>query len=200
VVHRDIKPANILLDQEDNAYLSDFGIAKDLLRTSEPAQADAITGSPAYVSPERIREQPVTQLSDIFSLGVVLYEILTGTHPFPADPLATLLTQHLTEPLPSIEVLRPDLSPPLDGAIKRATAKDPAERFPGVLALASAFRQALTVAAGVAESAMALACSWVTRNLTEAEWKTYLGHDVPYRRTCADLPIPPAWLTYGHLD
>jgi WD40 repeat protein/DNA-binding SARP family transcriptional activator len=156
VVHRDIKPANILLDEEDNAYLSDFGIAKDMLRRPELTQTGALAGSPAYISPEQIQEQPVTPLSDIYSLGVVLYELLTGVHPFPDEPLATLLVKHLHEPLPAVTVLRPELPPAVDEVIQRATAKDPAQRFPDVLNLANTFRQALTVKADIVEPVVAI--------------------------------------------
>ena len=151
VVHRDVKPGNILLDEEDNAYLSDFGIAKDLLRAPELTGTEGITGSPAYVSPEQIQEQVVTPLSDVYSLGVVLYELLAGAHPFAAEPLATLLAKHLNEPLPPVAELRPELSPAVDEVIQRATAKDPAERYPDPLALANAFRRALAEEEGIAE-------------------------------------------------
>jgi WD40 repeat protein len=131
------------LDEQGNAYLSDFGIAKDRLRTPDLTQTDAITGSPAYISPEQIQEGPVTPLADIYSLGVLLYELLTGAHPFPDQVLATLLLKHLNESLPMVAVLRPDLPPAVAEVIQRATAKDPAQRFPDAMTLADAFRQAL---------------------------------------------------------
>ncbi|MBI1877295.1 MAG: protein kinase [Chloroflexi bacterium] len=143
IVHRDIKPANILLDEAGNAYLSDFGIAKDLSAAGELTDPGAVKGSPAYVSPEQVESQPVTLLADIYSLGVVLYELLTGAHPFPDQSLAGLLIKHLTEPLPLVHRLRSDILPAVDEVIQRATAKDPAQRYPDALALAAAFRQAL---------------------------------------------------------
>ncbi|MEP0761797.1 MAG: serine/threonine protein kinase, partial [Chloroflexota bacterium] len=84
VIHRDLKPANILLDEDGNAYLSDFGIAKDILKTEGAlTESGMMLGSPDYLSPEQARSEPVTPQTDIYSLGVVLYEVLTGHHPFP---------------------------------------------------------------------------------------------------------------------
>ena len=82
VIHRDLKPANILLDEDGNAYLSDFGIAKDVASDGKPNQLDVMVGSPDYLSPEQARSEPVTPQTDIYSLGVMFYEILTGQHPF----------------------------------------------------------------------------------------------------------------------
>jgi serine/threonine protein kinase len=83
VVHRDLKPANILLDEESNAYLSDFGIAKELGSDRGATATGAILGTPAYITPEQIQSQPVTPQTDIYALGVLLYELLVGGHPFP---------------------------------------------------------------------------------------------------------------------
>jgi WD40 repeat protein/DNA-binding SARP family transcriptional activator len=143
VIHRDLKPANILLDDDGNAYLTDFGIAKVLGPALHATQEGALVGSPGYLSPEQIRSEPVTAQSDLYSFGVLLYETLTGTSPFSADLApAALLQKHLAEPLPSLLDARPDLPPALDGVLQQATAKDPAQRFPTALELAAAFRDA----------------------------------------------------------
>jgi WD40 repeat protein/DNA-binding SARP family transcriptional activator len=147
VVHRDVKPANIMFDEEDNAYLSDFGIAKDV----EVAEVAASGGTPSplayYLSPEVVRGEPATPRTDIYSLGLVLYEILAGRHPFADSPPEEVLAKHLSEPVPSIADLRPDLPPSVDGVIAAATAKAPADRFPDAQVMASALRAALVPAA-----------------------------------------------------
>ncbi len=144
VVHRDIKPDNILLDEEGNAYLTDFGIAKELgNEASNVTQADMVVGSPAYLSPEQVKSETVTAQSDIYSLGVVLYEVLTGQHPFPDAGVTALLIKHLQEALPLVQDIREDVPPGVDEIIQRATAKDPAERYPDAPSLAAAFRRVL---------------------------------------------------------
>jgi serine/threonine protein kinase/DNA-binding XRE family transcriptional regulator len=146
VIHRDLKPSNILLDTDGNAYLADFGIAKDLSNTelTDQTQPGAILGSPAYLSPEQIKDEPITPRSDIYSLGVMLYELLTGAKPFQASAPGDLIQKHISEPLPALHVHRPDLPDMLNVVIQRATAKTPADRYPDVLSLVAAFRQATT--------------------------------------------------------
>ncbi len=128
VVHRDLKPDNILLDEDNNAYLADFGIAK-LLGDKNMDVESTFTGSPAYISPEQIQNDPVSHRSDIYSLGIMLYELLTGEHPFKGVVATSLLYKHLTERLPPLSSKRPDLPPELDPIIQRATAKDPDDRY-----------------------------------------------------------------------
>ncbi len=142
IIHRDLKPANILLDEEGNAYLSDFGIAKSLGSKAGVEDADdGLTGSPAYMSPEQIRQTPVTARTDIYSLGCVLYEVLSGQPPFAHSSTAELFYKHLNEPLPPLYEARPDLPDQLDMVIQRATAKNPAERYANVLEMYAEFRQ-----------------------------------------------------------
>lgn len=144
IVHRDIKPANILLDELGNGYLSDFGIAKNLASTTQ-TQPDLVVGSPAYLAPELINGESVTARADIYSLGVMLYQLLTGQHPFADTTPPRMIFRHLAEPLPSLQALRPELPAALDEVIQQATAKEPAERFADVAALAAAVRRALAL-------------------------------------------------------
>jgi WD40 repeat protein len=141
VIHRDLKPDNILLDEDRNAYLTDFGIARMTAR-GEDDEEEGLAGSPGYMSPEQITQQPVTPQTDIYSLGVILYELLTGKHPFPDSSTTELIFKHLQEPLP--DLTSQDLPYELNEVIQRATAKDPAERYPDALALAGALRAALS--------------------------------------------------------
>ncbi|NDJ75022.1 MAG: protein kinase [Chloroflexi bacterium] len=141
VIHRDLKPANILLDEDGNAYLSDFGIAKDILSTAgEQTGTDIILGSPDYLSPEQARSEPVSPQTDIYSLGVMLYEILTGQHPFPDKTPVERMYQHLNDPLPLITTLDDGVADGVNGIIQKATAKNPANRYTDVLEVAAAFR------------------------------------------------------------
>lgn len=132
VVHGDVKPANVLLDEEGHAYLSDFGIAS---RLADPERsASAVTSSPAYVAPEELAGQPHTPRSDLYALGLLTFELLTGQRP-PMDGA-----------LPSPGVLRPELPPALGDVIARATATDPGERYESV----DAFLRSFAIAAGAA--------------------------------------------------
>ncbi len=145
VIHRDIKPANILLDEEDNGYLADFGIAKNLGNPNleEQTQVGAIIGSLDYISPEQIRAEPVRPQADIYCLGVVFYEMLTGHKPYTGPTPIDYIHQHLSEPLPPLSMQNSDLPATLDIVISRATAKNPLERYPDVLGLLADIRQAV---------------------------------------------------------
>ncbi len=139
VIHRDIKPGNILLDERGNAYLTDFGIAKQTTSDVHLTQSGATVGTLAYLSPEQIRSEPLTPASDIYSLGLVLYEMLAGEHPFPVSK-ATIILKHLNDPIPVVQDIRPDLPKAINEVVQQATAKDPDKRFPDALSLAAAFQ------------------------------------------------------------
>ena len=140
VIHRDIKPANILLDEEGNAYLTDFGIAKDYSNIDGAVtDGDVVVGSPDYISPEQARGEPVTPRTDIYSLGVVLYELLVGQHPFPNISAVERMYKHLSERLPTIPDLVGRAAQAVDEVIQQATAKDPANRYGDVLEFTNAF-------------------------------------------------------------
>lgn len=142
VIHRDLKTENILLDENGNAFLTDFGIAKDL-GGNKITQNNAILGSPAYLSPEQIKGELVTPQSDIYSLGVVIYQMLTGSLPFDDASPATLMYRHLSEPLPDVNLADPDFPPAINAVLQRATAKDPSDRYEDALELARDFRRAV---------------------------------------------------------
>jgi serine/threonine protein kinase len=144
VIHRDIKPGNILLDEDGNAYLADFGIAKAMgTFKGDHTTADMIVGSPDYLSPEQARSETVTPCTDIYSLGVTLYEMITGQHPFQHASTIERLYKHINDPLPKIGNVPDKFADSLNDVLQQATAKDPHKRFPDVLALAGAFREAI---------------------------------------------------------
>ena len=126
LVHRDIKPANILLDGE-TPYVSDFGLAKDSQASNLTRPGQAL-GSLDYMSPEQIRGEDVSPATDIYSLGCVMYEILTGTPPFGGRPSMRVLFAHLQEPPPDISAQRADISAATARAITRALEKEPEDR------------------------------------------------------------------------
>ena len=146
VIHRDVKPDNILLDEDGNAYLGDFGIARDLAGPALiHAPAHNVVGSLDYIAPEQARGEAATPQTDIYSLGVTLYEMLTGRHPFEGRSPVDMLYQHLDDPLPVLRIEGCSAAT-LDGTnrvIQIATAKDPAKRWPDVLSLAIALREAV---------------------------------------------------------
>jgi WD40 repeat protein len=151
VVHRDIKPDNILFDDEGNAYLADFGIAKNVRETTVDSTDDedegGLTGSPFYLAPEQAQSQPVSAQTDLYSLGIVIYEMLAGQPPFLGDKgLMAILLQHVNDPVPPIRERRPDLPLAVEAVIQRATAKDPDARYLDALTLANDFRRALVAA------------------------------------------------------
>lgn len=142
VIHRDLKPSNILLDQYNNPFLGDFGIVKLVKRISTKWQTSTIVGTPAYMSPEQAQGERVDRRSDIYGLGAVLFEMLTGRQPYEADSITGLLLMQVNAPVPQIKDIAPNLSN-FQTLIDTAMAKSPAERFSSASALVEAFRQTM---------------------------------------------------------
>jgi tRNA A-37 threonylcarbamoyl transferase component Bud32 len=138
VIHRDIKPANVLLSSDDNVLLTDFGIAKLMAGTTALTGTGAMVGTPFYMAPEQVRSQPVDARTDIYALGIVLYECLTGQRPFTGDtPLAVMYMQ-VRDPLPLPHTINQTVGENLERIVLKATAKEPADRFQNAAELAAA--------------------------------------------------------------
>ncbi|RMC57204.1 Stk1 family PASTA domain-containing Ser/Thr kinase [Lactobacillus sp. ESL0260] len=128
VIHRDLKPQNILMDKHGNIKIADFGIAVALNQNSV-TQTNSAIGSVHYMSPEQTRGGLVTKQSDIYSLGIILYELITGNVPFNGDSAVSIALKHAQEPIPSIRKQDPNIPQPLENVVLRATAKDPRDRY-----------------------------------------------------------------------
>ena len=141
IVHRDIKPDNVLFDETNHPYLTDFGIAK-LTESAVSATGGGTMGTPAYVSPEQAQGAKVDGRADIYGMGVMIYEMLTGNKPYDADSPMSVAVRHITEPVPEILQDRPDLPIEVDTIIRTAMAKDKEDRFPTAVDLARALSRA----------------------------------------------------------
>lgn len=149
VVHRDIKPSNIMLNKTGEVRITDFGIARI---KSEQTLSQGIVGSPSYMSPEQVKEQPVDEKSDIFSLGCVLYELLTGQKAFSGENYFSILYKITNADPPSMREIRPEIPEILIRIVNKALAKDPGDRYQSCLDLAYDLRVVLRGLKGVIKS------------------------------------------------
>lgn len=140
IIHRDLKPGNIMLDEAGNAYLSDFGIARVM---GSDLTGSAIIGTPAYMSPEQANGTQIDGRSDIYSLGVVLFELITGREPYQAETPMALLLKHLNEPMPPARDFRDGVPESVEHVLSKSTAKDPDERYSSTKEMSDEFEQAL---------------------------------------------------------
>jgi serine/threonine-protein kinase len=140
IIHRDLKPGNIMLDEADNAYLSDFGIARVL---GSELTGSMIIGTPSYMSPEQANGMSIDGRSDIYALGVVLFELITGRLPYQAETPMAVLLKHINEPMPPIQEFRTDVNDVLQEVVVKSTAKDPNNRYSSAMEMAEAYSAAL---------------------------------------------------------
>jgi serine/threonine protein kinase len=140
IIHRDLKPGNVLLDASGNAYLSDFGIARVL---NSDLTGSAVIGTPAYMSPEQAQGGALDARADVYSLGVVLFELITGREPFVAETPIAMILKHLNERVPYLSDFRDDIPDAVDAVIAKATEKRPDDRYSSAGGMAEAFASAV---------------------------------------------------------
>jgi serine/threonine-protein kinase len=183
LVHRDVKPQNVLIDPDGRAKVTDFGIARSLESKGLTATG-RVLGTTDYVSPEQAMGEDVDERSDVYSLGVVLYEMLTGDVPFEAETQVGVAMKHVNEPMPDVQVERPDVSAALALVIDRATTKDPRDRYGSVAEMVRDLEGTLEVEAA-------------RRGGTSGEATSVLDSVPPSQRKLARRRIPVSGILMG---
>jgi serine/threonine protein kinase len=150
VIHRDLKPNNILIDEWDNLYLMDFGLAKMVAASHSLTATGTVLGTPTYMAPEQWRGEPVDARTDVYALGVILYEMVSGHAPFESDTPFTLMYKHLNDAPPPLRTSLPDLPPEVEEVILKAMAKSPEARYQSAGDLAREFGDVVRVAGSLA--------------------------------------------------
>ncbi|NJN80056.1 MAG: serine/threonine protein kinase [Anaerolineales bacterium] len=140
IVHRDLKPDNVLFDENGDPFISDFGIAK-LAESGNSLTGSGVIGTPAYMSPEQAQGKEIDARSDVYGLGVIIYQMLSGHQPYSADTPMGVVVKHITEPVPEILKVMPELPPEADDLIKTALAKDKTKRYENTIELAKALNK-----------------------------------------------------------
>ena len=141
IVHRDIKPSNILFDKRDNPYISDFGIAKLSQAQAGNVTGSAIIGTPAYMAPEQAQGDPIDGRTDIYALGIILFEMVTGKQPYEADTPMAVAIKHITDPVPHILDANPKLPAGMEAIIQKAMAKNKNDRYSTAVEMTNALRE-----------------------------------------------------------
>jgi serine/threonine-protein kinase len=194
IVHRDLKPGNILFDTTGEPYVSDFGIAKIAQGQGSTVTGGAIIGTPAYMSPEQATGDPLDGRSDIYALGVILYEMLTGSQPYQATTPMAVVVKHITDPIPHILDANPGLPAGIEIIIEKAMAKNPDQRF----STAGELSAALNALARGENVENALKTATLSVNSTQAS-KTRMAGKVEAARAVVSAPAkkgmsPLAWI------
>jgi cytoskeletal protein RodZ len=147
MVHRDLKPANVMINQQGQVVLTDFGIAR-IMGATQYTQTGALSGTPAYMSPEQGQGERADERSDIYSLGVMLYEMVTGMVPYDADTPFAVIMKHINEPLPMPRAVNPNVPEAVERIILKAMSKNPDDRYQTAGEMARALREAVDIKPG----------------------------------------------------
>ncbi len=187
VIHRDVKPSNILIDEDGNAWLSDFGFAY-VHDATLSLTGSALIGTPAYIAPEIVSGKPVIPASDQYSLAVVVYNLTTGCLPYEAETPMAIALSHVNEPLPRPRKVNPDVPRSIEAVLLRALAKNPSLRFESIADFNRAFQEAVELEHDRAEKREE--GSFFDRTLViidgmQAEVKDVIGRTRPFRRSFA---------------
>ncbi len=142
-IHCDLKPANILFDADGEPVIGDFGIARLLSDANQASRTGGVTGTPNYMSPEQVSGKPVSRESDLYSLGVILFELLTGRVPFSADSPAAVMEKHLHNPPPNVRDINPSVPQPVADVVRALLAKNVADRVSSAEAFAALYQAAM---------------------------------------------------------
>lgn len=203
VLHRDLKPSNVLLDETGGAFLTDFGIARILGENSTPTiTTQGVVGTPSYMSPEQAQGKDLDGRSDIYSLGVMLFEMATGRRPFEADTPYSIAVMQVTTPPPLPRSLLPTLHPGLEAVILKALRKQREERYPDAAGLLEALHNALKAPAELFEHTQS-APPMLDETLPLPSPEDAAAYTVPARPMLTELPapvsapIPPAAPVYA---
>src|SRR4051812_34759505 len=177
LVHRDVKPQNVLLNGDGRAKVTDFGIARSRDVQQGMTQTGTVLGTSDYIAPEQAQGQRVDEHTDVYSLGVVMYELLTSEVPFPGENFVAVAMRHINEPPPPIRDKRPDVPPRVEAAIQKAMAKDPADRFPTMAEFCSELEACLAevqASAGTQQATTAAPRRQARRRRGMSPWPLFL--------------------------
>ena len=191
LVHRDVKPENVLLAAQGGVLITDFGLARAAASATSTFGADVLMGTPHYLSPEAVRNEPLSPPADVYALGVVLFECLTGRPPHEGDsPFATAVA-HTSRRVPAPSEVEPSVAPSVDEVVLRATAPDPGERYPDGAAFAAALRAAVPAGPQPVPSPRDLHVPGASETLFRRDTSVDAGDDAPTMLTNGDGPPPP---------
>ena len=146
MIHRDVKPSNVLIDEQGNCLLTDFGLARMIQASSDRlTSAGTVMGTPAYMSPEQGKGDSVDGRTDLYALGVIFYEMLTGQVPYQDDFPMMVVIKHIRDPLPSVRELAPELNDAIERVVNKSLAKEPNERYQTAEDFVQAVKKAMQV-------------------------------------------------------